>query len=158
MSEEKVKITKSSGNVFTDLGLSDADDLKFKTGLVVQIHKLINSRKLTQLETSKLVNVPQPKLSALMKGDFTGFSTDRLFRILQDLGQDIEIKITPAVKPTTHGKVTVLTPRPATKKVAAGHPAVRKATASKPKPATKTVAKAKSTAKTRAKSQPRMQG
>jgi predicted XRE-type DNA-binding protein len=94
MSEE-IKVTSSSGNVFADLGLANSDELLIKAELVRQISNLIDATKLTQAEAAKILGIDQPKVSALLNGKLSGFSTDRLFRFLNALGSDVEIRVIP---------------------------------------------------------------
>ena len=90
-----VEVHRGSGNVFADLGLADAEKLKIKTGLVVEIRKAMRSRGLTQQEAAKLMGITQPKVSDMMRGDFTNLSERKLMDCLNRLGYDIEIKVTP---------------------------------------------------------------
>jgi predicted XRE-type DNA-binding protein len=82
----EIEVYSSSGNVFSDLGLPDADELLIKAQLADQISDLIEERKLTQVEAVKLLGIDQPNVSALLRGRLSGFSTDRLFRFLSLLG------------------------------------------------------------------------
>jgi predicted XRE-type DNA-binding protein len=96
----KKKVTKrqvqaSSGNVFRDLGVPDPDEALAKAELVRQISDIITKQKLTQAKAASILGVDQPKVSALIRGHFEGFSTDRLFRFLNALGRDVEIVIRP---------------------------------------------------------------
>ena len=50
---EGVEVHRGSGNVFADLGLADAEKLKIKTGLVIEIRKAMRTRGLTQQEATK---------------------------------------------------------------------------------------------------------
>ena len=84
----------SSGNVFADLGLADSEELLIKAELVRQISELITIRKLLQTEAADLLGIDQPKISALLRGKLSGFSTERLFRFLNALGSDVEIRVT----------------------------------------------------------------
>jgi predicted XRE-type DNA-binding protein len=95
---EEIKVKPSSGNIFADLGLANSDELLIKAELVRQISNLIDSKNLTQTEAAKILGIDQPKVSALLNGKLSGFSTDRLFRFLNALGSDVEIRVTP--KPT----------------------------------------------------------
>ena len=61
-------IHASSGNVFADLGLEDADELLVKAELVRRIGSIIRHRHLTQVEAAKLLGIDQPKISALLRG------------------------------------------------------------------------------------------
>ncbi|MGC5352270.1 XRE family transcriptional regulator, partial [Klebsiella pneumoniae] len=45
---EGTDILRSSGNVFADLGLPDADKLRIKTGLVIEIRKAMRALGLSQ--------------------------------------------------------------------------------------------------------------
>lgn len=92
-----VEVRRSSGNVYADLLLPDAEKLKIKTGLVIEIRKAIRNQDLTQQEAAKRMGITQPKVSAMMRGDFSNLSERKLMDCLTRLGYDIEIK----VKPTT---------------------------------------------------------
>lgn len=88
---EKIFIEKSSGNVFADLGFADADELLIKAELVRQICHILRRRRITQARAAKILGIDQPKVSALIRGRLTGFSTDRLLRFLNALDRDIDI-------------------------------------------------------------------
>lgn len=90
---KKTLVHPSSGNVFADLQLPDADEYLAKSELAVQIFKLIKSRRLTQAAAGKLLGINQPKVSALLNGRLDGFSTDRLLRFLNALGCDVRITV-----------------------------------------------------------------
>lgn len=89
-------IEPSSGNVFADLGLRNPDELVAKAELAHRLCALITERKLTQVRAARLLGIDQPKVSALMRGKLDGFSTERLFRFLNALGQDVEVILRPA--------------------------------------------------------------
>ena len=97
-----VEVHRGSGNVFADLGLADAEKLKIKTGLVVEIRKAMRSRGLTQQEAAKRMGITQPKVSDMMRGDFSNLSERKLMDCLNRLGYDIEIKVRPAAEPLGH--------------------------------------------------------
>jgi predicted XRE-type DNA-binding protein len=97
MSKRKtdIQIEESSGNVFADLGLPLPEESLVKADLAIQINKLIKKRKLNQTAAAKLLGLDQPKISALSRGRLSGFSVERLFKLLATLNQDIEIVIKP---------------------------------------------------------------
>ena len=97
-----VEVQRSSGNVFADLGLPDADKLKIKTGLVIEIRKAIRQQGLTQHEAATRMGVTQPKVSGMMRGDFSNLSERKLMDCLNRLGYDIEIKVKPASDAVGH--------------------------------------------------------
>jgi len=84
-----------SGNVFADLGLADAGVHLIKAGLVVRIDRTIRQRKLTQSAAAQLLGIDQPKVSAMLAGQFRGYSVERLMRFLVALGHDVEIVVKP---------------------------------------------------------------
>jgi predicted XRE-type DNA-binding protein len=93
---QNTEVSTGSGNVFADLGLADADKLKIKTGLVIEIRKAMRNRGLTQQEAAKRMGITQPKVSDMMRGDFTNLSERKLMDCLTRLGYDIEINVRPA--------------------------------------------------------------
>ncbi len=99
---DNVEIHESSGNVFADLGLPDADKLKIKSGLVIEITKAVRVLGLSQEEAGRRMGLPQPKVSGLFRGDFSNVSERKLMDCLNRLGFDIEIKVKPASEPVGH--------------------------------------------------------
>jgi predicted XRE-type DNA-binding protein len=103
---EEIQVHPSSGNVFADLGLPNPEELLLKAQLAEQIGLLISARHLTQSEAAGLLGIDQPKVSALLRGKLSGFSTERLFRFLNALGSNVEIRIVanppPNVQAQTH--------------------------------------------------------
>ena len=86
---DQIKVQSSSGNVFTDLGRANSDELRIKAELVRQISNLIDAERLTQTEAAKILGIDQPKVSTLLNGKLSGFSTERLFKFLNALGNDV---------------------------------------------------------------------
>ena len=99
---EGMEIQRGSSNVFADLGLPDADKLRIKTGLVIEIRKAIRNLGLTQQEAAKRMGITQPKVSDMMRGDFTNLSERKLMDCLTRLGFDIEICVRPATAAVGH--------------------------------------------------------
>jgi predicted XRE-type DNA-binding protein len=99
---EGIEIETSSGNVFADLGLADAEKLKIKSGLVIEISRAVRRLGLTQEEAGRRMGIAQPKVSAMMRGDFANLSERKLMECLNRLGYDIEIKVRPAAEPIGH--------------------------------------------------------
>ncbi len=89
----KREVTASSGNVFADLGLASPEEAQAKAALTVQISELISARSLTQAAAARLLGVDQPKVSALLRGHLSGFSTERLMRFLTALGSNVQIVV-----------------------------------------------------------------
>ncbi|NCT56120.1 MAG: XRE family transcriptional regulator [Legionella sp.] len=92
---DELKMTRSSGNVFQDLGYPNADEHLLKAKFVMIINKIIKERNLTQVDAAKLLSIDQPKVSRLARGQLSGFSIDKLMVFLILLNQDIEVNVKP---------------------------------------------------------------
>jgi len=99
---EGVEVLRGSDNVFADLGLPDAEKLKIKAGLVIEIRKAMHRLGLTQQEAAKRMGLTQPKVSAMMNGDLSNLSERKLMDCLTRLGYDIEIKVRPTKAAVGH--------------------------------------------------------
>jgi predicted XRE-type DNA-binding protein len=90
---KKTKVLASSGNVFADLGLSDAEEKQTRVRLAVAINTIIETRQMSQARAARRLNVNQPKVSALLNYRLQGFSVERLMKFLTALDRDVEIVI-----------------------------------------------------------------
>jgi predicted XRE-type DNA-binding protein len=97
-SAKKAGVVEGSGNVFADLGLPHAEQELMKARLTLQIYRIIQARGLTQTEAGKILGIPQPQVSALVRNRAGNFSVGRLIDFLTALGQDVKITVTPARK------------------------------------------------------------
>ena len=97
-----VEVQRSSGNVFADLGLPDAEKLKIKTGLVIEIRKGIKRLELTQQAAAVRMGITQPKVSDMMRDDFANLSERKLMDCLTRLGYDIKISVRPTKAAVGH--------------------------------------------------------
>jgi predicted XRE-type DNA-binding protein len=109
MPKSKIEIHESSGNIFADLGLPDSEELLLKSQIVVELHRGIKSRKLTQTAAAKLIGIAQPDLSNVLRGRFSGFSTERLMRMLTAFGRDIDIVVRKPGRGKRPGRIRLLT-------------------------------------------------
>jgi predicted XRE-type DNA-binding protein len=89
---DKIEITESSGNVFTDLGLENAEELQAKAMLALAILHEIEKRGLTQQQAAKLLGTDQARISKLKRGDeLQRFTFDRLMNWLNRLDRDVQL-------------------------------------------------------------------
>lgn len=114
--QEEITYTVSSGNLFADLGLPNAEERMAKVDLTVKIIQLIRKKKLTQIQAAKLLEIDQPKVSLLVQGKISGFSLERLLRFLNLLDQDVKITVTPKAR-SKKAQVTVNASKPTRKKL-----------------------------------------
>ncbi|MGA2226164.1 MAG: helix-turn-helix transcriptional regulator [Syntrophobacteraceae bacterium] len=100
-------ITEGTTNVFADLGFPDASDRQTKTRLAYILNEIVKGRKLKQVEVAMLLQIPQPKVSALKNYRLDGFSVERLLEFLTALNQDVEILIRPRNEDMGSGQISV---------------------------------------------------
>jgi predicted XRE-type DNA-binding protein len=104
-SEEQVY--RSSGNVFRDLDLKDADEKHTKVQLTVAINQILEEMGIPQTAAAKLLTVNQPKISALAHYRLDGFSVERLMLFLNALGRDVDIVIRKPRRGHSSGRIQV---------------------------------------------------
>ncbi len=85
----------SSGNVFKDIGIPNAEEHLIKAQLVFKIDTIMKDRGLKQVQAADLFGIRQPDISKMLRGEFRQFSVERLLRFLVALDQDVEIVIKP---------------------------------------------------------------
>jgi predicted XRE-type DNA-binding protein len=92
-----MKVTRSSGNVFDDLGFGrqEAENLRIRAALMMEIDKYIRRTGLTQTAAAKRFGVSQPRISDLMRGRIDVFSIDTLVNMLAYIGKKVDLKIRP---------------------------------------------------------------
>ena len=106
MSRE-LTLTEISGNVFADLGLADAGTRLAKAALARSITAIIQERGLTQREAAQILDIDQPKVSAITRGRLGDFSLERLLMLVNRLGMDIEIAVSPNPEPSRPPRMVV---------------------------------------------------
>lgn len=89
-----VRVRRSSGNVFRDLGLapSEAEHLKARSTLKITAERLIASRGWTQAAAAKAMGVTQPRISDLVRGNIDKFSVDGLIEMPGRAGVEVGVR------------------------------------------------------------------
>jgi predicted XRE-type DNA-binding protein len=103
----KTKIVPSSGNVFADLRLPNAEEKQTKVRLTVAINEIIRGQQLSQDAAARRLSVNQPKVSALLNYQLQGFSVERLMKFLTALDRDVEIVIHNKSRARKGGRILV---------------------------------------------------
>ena len=90
-----MKIRRSSGNIFRDLGFAtqEATNLKIRSDLMIRLSKVIEARGLSQAQAAKLLRVTQPRISDLVRGKIDRFSIDTLIAMLGHAGVRVQIVV-----------------------------------------------------------------
>jgi len=105
--KNKPDVVRSSGNVFTDLGLSGAEEKQTKVRLAVAINQIIQNQRIPQIEAARRLNINQPKISALSNYRLDGFSVERLMNFITALDRDVEIVIRKKPRSRKEAKIVV---------------------------------------------------
>ena len=105
---EDIPVTASSGNAFADMGLPEAEEELTKAQLGSHIRQVIKRQRLTQVAAAAMMGIDQPKVSALLNGRLSNFSSERLMRLLTALGQDVDITVRTKPRNRAHGRIRVL--------------------------------------------------
>lgn len=100
-----IPVERGSGNVYTDLGYRDSASMLIKAQLAAKIGEIVRRRALTQAQTAQILGLTQPKVSALLRGQFRGVSEHRLLECLTRLGQDVEIVVKPTPRSRPAGRL-----------------------------------------------------
>jgi predicted XRE-type DNA-binding protein len=103
-----IEIEKSSGNVYADMGVADADEMLVKAKLASKIGEILEARGWSQMEAAEVLGLPQPKLSNMLRGHFRGISEAKMMDCLTRLGRDVRIVIGKESRKATTGRVIVV--------------------------------------------------
>ena len=95
---KKIEFEESSGNVFSDLGLDDARELKARGLIGMHLVQLLKAKDMKQKDIAEMLNLKPAEVSHLFNGHFSRFSTDKLLSLLAAMEQKVTIKISPRKK------------------------------------------------------------
>ena len=104
----RISVTASSGNVFADIGVPEPEEELAKAQLASRIRGIVRRRHLTQVAAAVVMGIDQPKVSAVLSGRLTNFSSERLMRLLTRLGQDVAIVVTSKPRRRQRGRIRVV--------------------------------------------------
>jgi predicted XRE-type DNA-binding protein len=101
-----IEFEESSGNVFADLGLKDADQLMARAQIGYHVFKILEEKDLKQREIADVLGIAQPDVSHLMNGHFSRFTTDKLLDFLKRLDRKVTIEVSRHQKGEPYQQVT----------------------------------------------------
>src|SRR5579859_1037220 len=90
--DEKITFEESSGNIFADLGLADADELFARAQIGFFVFKILEGKKLKQRDIANVLGIAQSDVSHLMNVHFSRFTTDKLLDFLKRLEHKVTIQ------------------------------------------------------------------
>ena len=90
----KKKTTKSSGNIFVDLGFDPAEAavLQMRANLMGDLRLYIEKQKLTQAQAAKRLGIAQSRVSDLVRGKWDMFSLEMLITLEARLGRTVRVE------------------------------------------------------------------
>ena len=97
----------SSGNVFADMGMADADERLAKAEMARLVRAALREKGLTQQQAAAILGLRQPDVSDLVRGKLGRFSRMRLERMLNALDMEIRIQVGPRPSGKDHAGITV---------------------------------------------------
>lgn len=92
---EEIKFKKSTGNVFADLELEDAEELQARGMIGFHVVELLKRKEMKQQEIAQLLKIKQAEVSHLLNGHFSRFTVDKLLDFLKRMNQKVTIQISP---------------------------------------------------------------
>lgn len=94
MKTRKVRVEHSSGNVFKDLGYSDAEaaNMMARAELMLKVRDIIEENGWSQREAAKVLGVSQPRVAEIMSFNPKYFSVDLLLKYLARLGTTVTFR------------------------------------------------------------------
>ena len=103
-----IEIEEGGGNVYADLGVPNADEMRVKAQLAGKIGEIIKARRWTQQRAAEVPGISQPKLSQLLRGQFRGVSEAKMLELLARLGRNVQIVVGPPRRSAKPGRVEVV--------------------------------------------------
>jgi predicted XRE-type DNA-binding protein len=105
--ETENTVTPGSGNVYADLGYENPEEMLLKAHLVTLLSKAIKAKGLNQYQAAEVLGIDQPKVSALVRGQFRGYSLERLFKFFNALDLDVEVNVKSKAEGEERARISV---------------------------------------------------
>ena len=93
MKNAKLQVLRGSGNVFRDLGHTNADAEQFKAILAAEIIKALDRDHLTVRAAHARTGIAAADFSRIRTANLERFTADRLISIINRLGSRVEVKV-----------------------------------------------------------------
>ncbi|WP_438299470.1 helix-turn-helix domain-containing protein [Pseudomonas sp. NMS19W] len=103
-----IGIEESRRNIYEDLEIPNANEMRIKSQLAAKIGEIIKARHLTQSQASEILGLSQPKLSEMLRGKFRGISEAKMMECLSHLGRDVQIVVKSAPRSRKEGRIEVV--------------------------------------------------
>jgi len=92
-----MRATRGGENVFLDCGFppAEAENLRIRAKIMMVLTDYIQGKKITQFRAARIMGVPQPRISDLLRGKIGSFTIDTLVKMLTAAGLKVDVEITP---------------------------------------------------------------
>jgi predicted XRE-type DNA-binding protein len=93
--EVRLEMHRTKGNVLDELNLDQQEllELKLKADIHQDILKLIKRKKYSPRNLEKIFDVPQPRVSELIRGKLSLLSVSKLLYYADRLGAHVNVKL-----------------------------------------------------------------
>jgi predicted XRE-type DNA-binding protein len=91
MKKDELKVVRGSGNVYRELGKTNADLLQFKALLAAEIIKTLDHDGVSVRQAQVRTGIAAADFSRIRNADLGRFTVDRLMTIINRLGSRIEV-------------------------------------------------------------------
>lgn len=98
--KDEITSIRSTGNVFADGGLPDAEIRYAKSQLALTIIKAMREQGITQTELAKRVGLSQPRISLMCGAPTSETSIEAMLKVLAALDYDVSITLKRRQEPT----------------------------------------------------------
>ena len=93
MKNERLDITRGSGNVYRDFGQPNADLLQLKAILAAEIIKSLDRQALSVREAHTRTGIAAADFSRIRTADLDRFTVDRLMTVVNRLGHRLDVVV-----------------------------------------------------------------
>jgi predicted XRE-type DNA-binding protein len=93
MKNERLEVTRGSGNVYRDLGHANADVKQLKALLAAEILKALDRERLSVRQAQVRTGIAAADFSRIRNADLGRFTLDRLMSIINRLGSRVEVRL-----------------------------------------------------------------
>lgn len=88
-----IEMERSSGNLFEDMGVPDAENMKLRAELIVEIRRTMEEKGWNQTEAAEYLGVSRTRLNDILRGRLEKVTIDRLVTMLAAVGRHVRVTV-----------------------------------------------------------------
>jgi len=93
MNDDEFELVRGSGNVFRDMGDTNAEVLQLKAILAGKIIEVLDEQKISVRRAHELTGFAAADFSRVRQAKLQRFTVDRLMQMLAKLNQDVDVSV-----------------------------------------------------------------